>query len=111
MKNKTITTEQFNLMAKHIVSILSGEDTVCTYRFLINNVMGLDETYYSLLYPAGQDLTNTLAEVTRAYREIERLKNSIAKATKCLEQVTVYPTFSVGVNWTQKAYDELKRGP
>ena len=79
MKNETITTKQFNLMANHIVSILSSEKPACSYRFLIYNVMGLDETYYSYLYPAGQDLTNTLAEVTETLKEIEQLKAKIEK--------------------------------
>ena len=87
MKDKTITTEQFNLMAKHIVSILSSANRSCSFRYLIYSVMGLDETYYSLLYPAIQDLTNTLAEVTETLKEIEQLQAENEKMKVVLEKI------------------------
>ena len=87
MKNKTITTKQFNLMAKHIVSILSGENSACSIRYLLYNVMGLGETYYSYFYPAGQDLTNALGEVTGFKAEAEIEHNYLETLKKDFEQL------------------------
>ena len=87
MKDKTITTKQFNLMAKHIVSILSGENSACSIRYLLYHVMGLGETYYSYFYPAGQDLTNALGEVTWFKAEAEIEHNYLETLKKDFEQL------------------------
>ena len=60
---KTITTKQVCAMAKHITGIIEGGTPSCSFRYLIYQVMGLDPSYYSYLYPEVQDLTNALMEI------------------------------------------------
>jgi len=61
--SKTVTTKQVRAMAKHITKIVEGKESACSFRYLIYDVMGLDSSYYSYLYPEVQNLTNALHDI------------------------------------------------
>lgn len=63
LKDNTITIQQFKAMARQIVDTIEGKTPACSYRKLIYGHMRMDNSWYSKLFPEGQDLTNALCDV------------------------------------------------